>query len=338
MTRIAQWLAISLFLYLTIVLSLNYSLLPYTPSHDQRRIIELLLIILILLWHILTGLSSMPACPPWQINSLYLIAVFLALAGASALLSASPIHAVQESCIFAGLFYIAGFTAILWQHHRRIMLQGLVYAILLGAAIYMVGFYIGYLASFLENMPLKWPEPFFGFANIRAFNQYQLWTLALLCLPLLAFDISKSAVRRWLLVILTAWWVLFFASASRGVLLAWFVAMLATYGIYRRLAWPLLRLQLGGFIAGLGFYGLLFRYLLPSVQAGAAISTVARNQTEDRLYLWEQAWLMIKTHPGSGWGPCIMPGIPTPWPRIRITACCNWPSSGACQPLCCCWR
>jgi O-antigen ligase len=174
---------------------------------------------------------------------------------------------------------------------------------LLGAVFYMVGFYTGYLASFLESIPLRWPEPFFGFSNVRAFNQYQLWTLSLLCLPLLGFNIERTSIRRWLSVIMAGWWVLLFASASRGVLLAWLVAMLVTAGCYRQLAWPLLRLQLTGFITGLSSYGLLF-HLLPFFLVGGVLTqTILRDTTNDRIGLWKQAVSMIQTHPWFGVGP-----------------------------------
>jgi putative inorganic carbon (hco3(-)) transporter len=302
MTRIASLLAIALFLLL-VTLSLNYSLLPNLPSHDDKRVLELLIIGAALLWIILGGMSTAITCPLWKTQTQYAIYLLIALAGVSALLSASPRHAVLEICSFVGLFYVCQFTAVLWREYRMRMVQWLVYAIFLGAVFYMVGFYTGYLASFLENIPLYWPEPFFGFSNVRFFNQYQLWTLSLLCLPLLGFNIERAAIRRWLSVIMAAWWVLLFASASRGVLLAWIVAMLATAGCYRQLAWPLLRLQLTGFITGLISYGLLF-YLLPSFLVGEVLTkTILRDTANDRIGLWKQAVSMIQAHPWFGVGP-----------------------------------
>lgn len=237
MTHIAKLLAIALFLLL-VTLSLNFSLLPNLSSHDDKRVLELLLISAALLWVIPGGMSTAPAGPSWKTRTRCAFYLLLALAGVSALLSASPRHAVLEICTFAGLFYVCQLTAMLWREYRMRLLQWLVYAILLGAVFYMTGFYTGYLASFLENIPLRGNEPFFGFSHVRFFNQYQLLTLSLLYLPLLGFTIERTSLRRWLFVILSAWWVLFFASGGRGVLPAWLLAMLATAGCYRHLPGP----------------------------------------------------------------------------------------------------
>ena len=302
MTRIIQLLAIGIVLLL-VTLSLNYGLLPNLPSHDDKRVLELLLISTALLWVVLGGLSTAFACPLWNSQSRYAAYLLLAFAGLSTLLSASPRHAVLEISVFSGLFCVCQLTAVLWREYRLILLKSLVFAIWIGAVFYMVGFYTGYLASFLESIPLCWPEPFFGFSNVRFFNQYQLLTLSLLCLPLLGCTIKRTAIRRWLFIILTCWWVLLFASAGRGVLLAWLLAMLVTAGCYRQLARPLLRLQLTGFISGLIGYGVLF-YLLPSFLVGGILTqTVFRDSTSDRIGLWKQALSMIQAHPWLGVGP-----------------------------------
>jgi putative inorganic carbon (HCO3(-)) transporter len=303
MTHITKLLAIALFLLL-VTLSLNYTLLPNLTDYDDKRVLELLLISAALLWIILGGMSTVHACPLWKTKTRCVIYLLLSLAGVSAFLSVSPRHAVLEISVFAGLFYVCQLTAVLWREYRLTLVQWMIYAIFVGAVLYMVGFYTGYLASFLENIPLCYPEPFFGFNNVRAFNQYQLWTLSLLYLPLLGFNIERTSIRRWMFVILAGWWVLLFASASRGVLLAWILAMLATAGCYRQIAWPLLRLQLTSSITGLACYGLLF-HLLPSflVSEVAWGQTVLRGTTGDRISLWKQAWSMIQTHPWFGVGP-----------------------------------
>lgn len=302
MTRIIKLLAIVLFLLL-VTLSLNFSLLPNLAGYDDKRVFELMIISAALLWAILDGNSTVNVAFTWNTKTRCAIYLLFALACVSALLSVSPRHAVMEICVFAGLFYVCLITAFLWREYRQMLAQWMVYAIVLGGVLYMMGFYTGYLASFIEGIPLRWPEPFFGFSNVRAFNQYQLWTLALVCLPLLKFNIEKASLRRWLFVILASWWVLLFASASRGVLLAWFTAMLITAGCYRQISWPLLRLQLTTFVTGLSFYGLLFHLLPFFVVGGVLTSTVLRDQTNDRISLWTEAWSMIQAHPWFGVGP-----------------------------------
>lgn len=298
MTLLTKLLAIALFL-LVVTLSLSYILLPNLLGYDDKRVLELLIICASLLWAISNEVNLVST----DHFSHYAFYILIALAGSSTLQSPSPQHALLEVCVFAGLVYVCQLTATLWHQYRLALLQLIIYAVLLGAVLYMVGFYTGYLASFIEAIPLIWPEPFFGFSNVRAFNQYQLWTLALVCLPLLEFNIERSRTRRWIFAIVASWWVLLFASASRGVLLAWLVAMLVTAWCYRQIAWPLLRLQLVSFIAGLSLYGLLF-HLLPSFLMGGILTgTVLRDQTNDRISLWKQACSMIQTHPWFGVGP-----------------------------------
>ena len=303
MTRLMPLIAISLFLYLIVMLSLNVSFFPRLPSYDERRIIELGIIAASLMSFILKDRIFKGFHLHWKGSMPAAMLLLLGLAAVSVCLSPSPRHAVQELGVLSGLGYVSCLSAALWQAYRQAMLQWLVYAMLLGVAIYLPGFYAGYLASFLEHMPLRWPEPFFGFSNIRAFNQYQQWTLGLLCLPLLAFNIQGGGRRRWLYLILAAWWVLAFVSVSRGVLLAWLLAVLVTAGVYRQLAWPLLRLQLYGFVSGLTGYAILFQIIPGFFVGGVAAETVIRATTNDRLELWNQAWDFLKSHPWFGVGP-----------------------------------
>ena len=227
----------------------------------------------------------------------------VALGCVSAYLSPAPRYALQEVSLFCGLFFLSGFTASLWGKYAESLLKNLVYSVLLGAILYMIGFYTGYVASYLENIPLKFPEPFFGFSNIRAFNQFQLWTLALLSLPILSFNIQRRCLRWGLYLSLVAWWVLYFYSGSRGVIVAWLSAMLVTAGVYRQLSRPLLVLQLQGAASGLLIYGLLFQYLTTADPGKIASQSALRTQTNDRAYLWQQAWEMLGNHPWFGIGP-----------------------------------
>ena len=78
----------------------------------------------------------------------------------------------------------------------------------------MLSFYTGYITAIAYSVPLNWPFPFTGFTNVRSFNQYQLWGLALLCLPLLNSHI-KNYKRVLMQIALIGWWILLFYSASR---------------------------------------------------------------------------------------------------------------------------
>ena len=140
MVRISKLLAIAFFLWL-VTLSLSYSWFPNLPGNDEKRVIELLVICSVLLWFILGGMKTVSICPSWG-KIRYALYVLLSLAGISAMLAASPRHAVLEISLFAGLFYLGLFTAILWGEYRLRLTQWMVYAVLLGAVLYMVGFYV----------------------------------------------------------------------------------------------------------------------------------------------------------------------------------------------------
>lgn len=289
---------------LLVSLSLNYGLIPNLIAYDDKRVSELLIIIIVLFCILLGGLKAFPSKSIWKIKVYYLAVLLFLLAGLSAVLSASPRHAFLEVSLFAGLCCLSLLVARSWYDYRHTLLFSILGAISLGATLYMIGFYTGYLASFLEAIPLVWPEPFFMLSNVRQFNQYQLWTLGLLCLPLLVPGSVKPKYKVWVFCLLSAWWVLLFASTSRGVLLAWLLSMVITWRVYRRLAWSFLQLQLKCFGCGFLAYQLLFIWL-PKLNAGggSVTETVLRAQTHDRIYLWTHAWHMIESHPLLGVGP-----------------------------------
>ncbi|PPD33760.1 MAG: hypothetical protein CTY19_06235 [Methylomonas sp.] len=229
----------------------------------------------------------------------------LVVAVLSAISAASPRHAFLEINVFVGLFYLSLLMAKAWHDHQNTLVVLIVSIISLGAVLYMIGFFTGYLASFLEEIPLVWPEPFFMLSNVRQFNQYQLWTLGLLCLPLLVPGWIKPKYKAGVFCLLSAWWVLLFASTSRGVLLAWLLSMFITWWAYRRQAKAFLLLQLKCFSYGFLAYQLLFIWL-PKLNAGGGsvvAQTVLRSETNDRIYLWTHAWHMIESHPWLGVGP-----------------------------------
>jgi O-antigen ligase len=110
-------------------------------------------------------------------------------------------------------------------------------------------------------------------------------------------------MRRWLHLGMACWWVLLFYSASRGVLLAWFVGILVTGLIYRKLAWPFIRIQLIYISTGFLIYQILFN-LIPFLRGSAVVTgTVMRDTTSDRIELWSQSLNLIQNHPMFGVGP-----------------------------------
>ena len=269
--------------------------------NDRQRLLELLLLSLVLFDGMLMGLNKTVLIPVnHKLRNAFFI--LLGLASISALLAQSPRHAVIEISVFAALSYFALFVARLYHENKEVFIKRISYALWASILLYMVSFYTGYVTAIIFKTPLHWPFPFTGFSNIRSFNQYQLWTLGLICLPLLTFEIKKST-RFCLHLALTCWWVLLFYSASRGVLIAWLAGMLLTAFIYRKLAWPFLRLQFINIATGYSSYYILFKIVPALHQTTLVTGTVIRDTANDRIALWHQALILIQDFPLFGVGP-----------------------------------
>jgi putative inorganic carbon (hco3(-)) transporter len=300
-------LFVSLFVSLFVTLSPSYTVLPGNIDYfDNQRMMELLISCVILLCTSLQKNSTVFNQKPVFTSSFSLI--FLLFACISAFLSPSSRHAFLEISSFYGLLYLSVFLENLLKEHHFALTKTLTYSILVGAVIYTIGFLAGYLASFVEHIPLRWPEPFHGFSNLRFFNQYQLWTLGLMSLPILSFKLDNNRFRVLIFATISSWWMMLFASAGRGVLLALCVAAIATFFVYRDFARPFLRLQGLALLTGLSVHILLFRiaplFLVDPLYSGSTLAgSVLRYTTEDRLTLWRQALAMIKEHPFFGVGP-----------------------------------
>ena len=307
MSRINSYLAPS-----SLVLLVYVALITFLPSvqfmpkyiiwfNDRQRLLELLLLSLVLLDGVFIGFNRAILIP---VNHKLRKAFFLllTLASISALLAQSPKHAVIEVSVFAALSYLALFVARLYHENKEVFTKRITYALWASILLYMVSFYTGYVTATIFKTPLHWPFPFTGFSNIRSFNQYQLWTLGLICLPLLTFEIKKNN-RFCLHLALTCWWVLLFYSASRGVLIAWLAGMLLTAFIYRKLAWPFLRLQFINIATGYSSYYILFKIVPALHQSTLITGTIIRDTANDRIALWDKALILIRDFPLFGVGP-----------------------------------
>lgn len=279
-----------------------------TSFHDSQRLIQLLLIGLVLLH----GMAFYKQESIVVVNHAvrYAIYALIALAIASSYLAKSPRHALIEISLFAGLSYLALFVARLYHDDKTLLIKRLIYAFWAGILLYVVSFYVGYITATTFNTAKPWPALLTGFSSIRSFNQYQLWGLGLVTLPLLAFDFKSTHTCRWLHLALVLWWVILFYSTSRGALLACGLGLLGTAVIYKKLAWPFIRLQLIYSTTGYIVYALLFQFiphLKESLGTAAAIidttGTIMRNTTSDRADLWSLSLKLIQDNPIFGIGP-----------------------------------
>jgi O-antigen ligase len=292
-----------------ITFSPSIHFIPYIEYHDCQRVLQLLLLAFVLIDAVIVNFGNTNGILVDRKVKLGLF-VLLVLAIASSASSIEPRQAIIEISIFAALCYLTLFVAKQFNDNKETFIKQLTYALLASILLYMVTFYVGYAAAVVDKIALAWPKPFYGFSNIRLFQQYQLWGLGFIVLPLLAFDLKKKA-RNWLYIALTCWWVLLYYAASRGVTLGWLIAMAVTSIFYQKLAWPFLRVQLINATTGLAGYLVLFKAIPFLIMAsatsgsGSAIvtSTIFRDTTYDRLDLWKVAYVMIKNFPFFGVGP-----------------------------------
>jgi O-antigen ligase len=301
---------VSMTYIILIAFSPSIRFIPYIEYHDCQRILQLLLLAFVLIDAMLLIFSKKNSI---AINSNLKIGLYflLFLAAVSSVKSIEPRQAAIELTIFISLCYLSLFIARAYREAPENFIKHLTYVFLASILLYMFSFYVGFFTALAVGKKLIWPLPFYGFNNIRLFQQYQLWGLGLISLPLLAFELKKI-MRIWLYVVIIAWWVLLFYAASRGVIMGWLLAMSVTAIVYRKAAWPFLMIQLVTAILGLTLYYLLF-YLVPvwlspesfgnDISSVIVSSTIFRNTTYDRLDLWKVAIVMIKNFPLFGVGP-----------------------------------
>jgi len=303
-SNILQFFIFALFIGL-IGISPSVKIIPQAFTamslHDSQRLVELLFIAALLLRIIAIKESTYNFIANRNIRyGLYALTI---LAIVSSSLAVSPRHAMIEISLFAGLSYLALYTARLYREDGRQLIKRLTYVIWSGILLSMAAFYVGYITATIFKTPVIWPGPITGFNNVRFFNQYQLWTLGLIVLPLLAFNLKNTRTRYWLHLGLICWWVMLFHTASRGALLAWGLGILITAAIYRKLAWPFIRLQLTHIASGFLSYKILFE-LIPFLRESAVVTgTIVRDTTSDRIELWKHALQLIQDHPIFGVGP-----------------------------------
>lgn len=279
---------------------------PMAPEiFDRVRVLQLGL-----LW-LLSGLLLLPGVRQSVVGAWLAlgtgpkIALGAVLGGGaiSAAVSAAPQIGALQVGLMALLTGLTLMTMAAVKQSRDRVERLLVFSITAGAALFILNFAVTYVLYYLEGRPFVWNNPFFNFANVRFFAQYQSYVLLLLTLPCLMFRLRW----RWRLpvyLVAAMFWSFQWVLNSRSVWLGFAIALLAVCLVARsgRLKWT--REQLALVLVG-GLISLWFQTPGSLSQVPAALSYTERSGQgdRDRLVLLRSAAAKLTEAPLTGVGP-----------------------------------
>lgn len=272
--------------------------------YDDQRLFQVVILALGILLIILPPATRRQTGAVWALQgrlARFLAATFLALGLVSALRAANPEAALAEWGLWAalGIFTLGAAAALtrLGETSNAVLLTGLT----TGVVLYLGDFYAAYSwATWARGVPIIWDSPFFGFANVRFFNQVQSWSLPLVSVAAVWAWRSNRSLGVLLVLMAAAWWALLFATGSRGAGLAQVLGALTAILFLGRMAWHWAAWHLGLALAGSVLYFSLFFSHSPG--AGRAIEKSAQIDSA-RLTLWSQALDLFGEAPFLGVGP-----------------------------------
>ena len=244
--------------------------------------------------------------------TLFFILILGILSSVNAALSYS---AFLELCLYTGLFLVTMTVFCLSFTYKKNFANILIFALITSSVMYQTNFFGLYFAALNQKIPIIWPLPFTGFANIRFFNQYHLWLFFLLSYPLLDYKELDPRLRTSLKILAIGWAVLLFYSASRGALIAIISSLFVSCFLFRRQAFHFIKLNVFFLVAGALVTWFLFN-LLP-LFLGSELTSGWRTLEQlvadsPRLYLINLAICHIKAHPILGIGPMHFAYYPNP--------------------------
>lgn len=289
---------------LSLALIPSFHPLTWAVPYDEKRIVEIGVLCIaaggILFskqaaasW--LESFQSLAAPARWALSVILISGIF------SSALADSPRHAFLELCLFGLLFSFAISVSALTRRYPSAIFIILFSALLSSIFFYEITFFSGYVGTFIQSFPFDAQILFANFSNVRFLNQFQIWTLPLIVLPLFLYR-EKLNSRLFVFILLLGifWWVTVFASRGRGIQLAMLASCCLTLMIFRKDAWPLLKwLGISAFL-GLISYLLLFVYI---PESGQEIILHGVMNDSARMTLWSSALTMTQENPLLGVGP-----------------------------------
>lgn len=302
----AELPVIFLLFALALALTPSFDIIIWAIPYDEKRIFELAILcvaaggILFSKQISVSWLESFQFLPALTQGGLCII---LVLGIASSTLAASPRDAFLELCLFGLLFSFAISISTLVKRNPPIILGAFFGALLSSIFFYEITFFSAYIGSFIQLFPFDADMLFANFSNVRFLNQFQVWTLPLMLLPLLLYrDKLNLRTVAFIFFLGIAWWVIVFATRGRGIQLAILAASVLTLLVFHRHAWPLIKLLWISALLGGIAYLFLFVYLPPHGE-GEAVKITGLLTDNGRTSLWTTALKMALDNPLLGVGP-----------------------------------
>jgi len=248
--------------------------------------------------HFTANISSIPR------NTLFLILFISVLSGNNS--ASFTNYAFIEVITLFSLLLVSVLCFPAFQFFKKYT-HYLIIVMLISIFIMEVQFISYYVAFLLTDFPFSIHNFFFSFANPRFFNQYQIWTMPVVSFILLSqhmlFQAKKTRYVLWSIAIL--WWLIFFTSQGRGVIVAVMASTFIVAFIFRAKATLFLKQTIILFILGFFTYKLLFDLVPYVISRGTKFLDIPINLTSSgRLTkLWPDAINFMLNNPWLGIGP-----------------------------------
>ncbi len=299
------------------VLVVNLPVLYFTDLmflyNEKRIIVSVLLIMAGVLTFFTSGknvqkiASLLPVYFIWGVIISFLFIII------SLFQTEHPFYGIVEISLYVLLLWVVFITAdvVNTNYYGR-------YVVIASACVmiffYSLKFGLGYsfYLSGFKDFPL-WPADglktgIIGFANIRFFNQVQIFTLPLLLGGSLLVLRRQKLAGYFLLFLSVFWWMSLIESAGRGIILSALTAALATLYFLKkythRWTWYFLGTLLIGYLANI----LLFDIIPPDT--GSATKSILRGGSP-RMTMWPQTFLASLGKPIFGHGPMSFSNVNT---------------------------
>ena len=322
------------FLYGVLVLVLavlpSLHIFPALEVYDEKRLFQVVLLIFVGLFFVgrrliasLQDDESDNNARPYVMNSVatWGIAFFMLLGIVSIWLNGEWYYGLQELSLYILLFAFMLFTAHIYVYtsdsitasdgiaYNRPFEKGMGLLLLLFGGLYALKFFVGYGMHWFIDYPL-WPgaryqNTYFGFANMRFFNQVQVWTLPLFVIWAVSLKKPPGFLKprrfkiKYCFFFLAAfWWCLIIRSAGRGATLSLLVAAVIVLIIYKQKSHSYIKHYIGAFISGFILKVLLFDLN----SGGASAKSLVRGGT-GRLETWSSMIQASFSKPILGYGP-----------------------------------